>query len=40
VNLEVFVEARSLPSLPEGHYYHHQIIGLQVLRGNVSGGDQ
>jgi len=35
------VEAHSLPSLPEGHYYHHQIIGMQVyeeetLLGEIS----
>ena len=32
-NLEVFVEARNLPKLPEGRYYHHQILGLQVYEG-------
>jgi len=32
-NLEVFVEARNLPKLPEGKYYHHQILGLQVYEG-------
>ena len=34
-NLEVFVEARNLPKLPEGKYYHHQILGLQVYEGEV-----
>jgi 16S rRNA processing protein RimM len=32
-NLEVFVETRNLPKLPEGKYYHHQIMGLQVYEG-------
>src|SRR5512146_636046 len=27
-NQEVFVPASSLPLLPEGEYYHHQLIGL------------
>ncbi len=29
-NLEVFSPARNLPRLPEGQYYHHQLIGLKV----------
>lgn len=32
-NLEVFVETGNLPKLPEGQYYHHQILGLQVFEG-------
>ena len=28
---EVAVQADSLPNLPEGQYYHHQLIGLQVV---------
>lgn len=40
-NLEVYVETRSLPVLPEGHYYQHQILGLYVyeeeeLLGEIS----
>jgi 16S rRNA processing protein RimM len=27
----VYVRADSLPPLPEGEYYHHQLVGLQVL---------
>lgn len=27
----VYVRADSLPSLPEGEYYHHQLVGLQVF---------
>lgn len=27
----VFVTAADRPALPEGEYYHHQILGLQVL---------
>lgn len=29
-NLEVFTKSRNLPKLPEGQYYHHQLIGLKV----------
>jgi len=28
------VDAADLPPLPEGHYYHHQLIGLEVLRAD------
>ncbi len=28
---EVAIQTESLPSLPEGEYYHHQLIGLQVV---------
>ena len=27
----VFVDAIELPELPEGEYYHHQLIGVQVF---------
>ena len=30
-NQMVYVENRGLPRLPEGEYYHHQLMGLQVL---------
>lgn len=30
-NQPVFVKASELPKLPEGEYYHHQLIGLQVI---------
>ncbi len=30
-NLHVYVQASSLPKLPEGEYYHHQLIGLQAV---------
>ncbi|HVP20224.1 MAG TPA: ribosome maturation factor RimM [Anaerolineaceae bacterium] len=30
-NRTVFVRADSLPPLPKGEYYHHQLIGLSVL---------
>lgn len=29
-NLLVFVRTDEIPPLPEGEYYHHQLIGLQV----------
>ncbi len=29
-NLEVFSPTRNLPKLPQGQYYHHQLIGLKV----------
>jgi 16S rRNA processing protein RimM len=30
-NRLAFVPVADLPSLPEGEYYHHQLIGLQVV---------
>lgn len=30
-NKMVYVRAQDLPPLPEGDYYHHQIIGLRVF---------
>jgi 16S rRNA processing protein RimM len=30
-NQVVYVRAEDLPPLPEGDYYHHQLIGLQVV---------
>jgi 16S rRNA processing protein RimM len=30
-NQEVFVAVRELPELPKGEYYHHQLIGLQII---------
>jgi len=27
----VFVRTDTLPNLPEGQYYHHQLIGLQIV---------
>ncbi|HZU86101.1 MAG TPA: ribosome maturation factor RimM [Anaerolineaceae bacterium] len=38
-NLEVYVQAASLPELPEGEYYYHQLIGLRVVdeTGNMLG---
>ena len=30
-NQYLFVRAEDRPSLPEGEYYHHQLIGMQVL---------
>jgi len=30
-NLLVFVKASELPELPEGEYYHHQLLGLSVV---------
>lgn len=27
----LFVKANEIPSLPEGDYYHHQILGLKVI---------
>ncbi|MGC9023149.1 MAG: ribosome maturation factor RimM, partial [Dissulfurimicrobium sp.] len=31
VGLELFLEKVKLPKLPEGEYYWHEIIGLQVM---------
>jgi len=30
-NLDVFTAVRELPTLPEGSFYHHQLIDLQVF---------
>ena len=30
-NQLIYVEKQSLPKLPEGEYYHFQLIGLQVF---------
>jgi 16S rRNA processing protein RimM len=30
-NKTMFIKADSLPELPEGEYYHHQLIGMNVL---------
>jgi len=30
-NQYVFVQSKNIPSLPEGEYYHHELIGLRVL---------
>lgn len=27
----VFIDSRLLPALPEGYYYHYQIVGLEVV---------
>ena len=29
-NKNVFTKAAELPQLPEGEYYHHQLLGLTV----------
>lgn len=33
-NQFVYVRADELPKLPEGRYYHHQLVGLQVVTEN------
>ena len=38
-NQEVFASVRELPSLPEGRYYHHQLIGLEVWEKNTLLGE-
>lgn len=30
-NHMVFIRGEQLPSLPEGEYYHHQLLGLKVM---------
>jgi 16S rRNA processing protein RimM len=30
-NQLVYIRKEGLPSLPEGEYYHHQLLGMQVL---------
>lgn len=34
-NLEVFTSVKDLPTLPEGEYYHHQLIGMQVFEDDI-----
>ncbi len=38
-NLEVFKSTRNLPKLPEGKYYHHVLLGLQVWEGDEHLGE-
>lgn len=30
-NMLVFVSTKNLPALPEGEFYHHELIGLKVI---------
>jgi len=30
-NQRVYIKADTLPELPEGEYYHHQLLGLKVI---------
>ncbi len=30
-NTAVYIKAQGLPELPEGEYYHHELLGLQVV---------
>lgn len=34
-NLEVYTPVQELPALPEGSFYHHQLIGLQVFENEI-----
>lgn len=34
-NQEVFVKTTEIPPLPEGLYYHHELIGLRVYEGEA-----
>ncbi len=38
-NQYVFVQTKTIPLLPKGEYYHHQLLGLKVVddQGNVLG---
>lgn len=38
-NFEVFSKVSALPKLPEGRYYHHQLIGLQVWENDEHLGE-
>ena len=33
-NKRVYIQADNLPELPEGEYYHHQLMGLKVIDEN------
>lgn len=34
VGLDVFAAVKDLPALPDGRYYHHQLIGMRVFEGD------
>jgi len=38
-NQEVFVKTTEVPPLPEGSFYHHELIGLRVYEGEVYLGE-
>ncbi|HSN94200.1 MAG TPA: ribosome maturation factor RimM [Anaerolineaceae bacterium] len=38
-NLEVFVKTAEIPPLPDGSYYHHELIGLRVFEGDIFLGE-
>lgn len=38
-NENVFVCADTLPTLPEGEYYHHELLGLQVYDNKILLGE-
>lgn len=38
-NLEVFVRTAEVPPLPDGNFYHHELIGLRVFEGEVYLGE-
>lgn len=33
-NQSVYIDTKEIPDLPAGDYYHHQLIGLQVISEN------
>ncbi len=33
-NKRVYIKADNLPELPEGEYYHHQLLGMKVIDEN------
>lgn len=37
--LELRIGEEELPALPEGSYYHHQLVGLRVAQESGEGGD-
>jgi len=38
-NKNVFVRVDTLPRLPEGEYYHHELLGLQVYENEILLGE-
>jgi 16S rRNA processing protein RimM len=38
-NQDVFVKTAEVPPLPEGSYYHHQLIGLRVFENDAYLGE-
>ncbi|MEA4811974.1 MAG: ribosome maturation factor RimM [Anaerolineaceae bacterium] len=38
-NQELFIKTSDVPALPEGQFYHHELLGLDVYEGSVFLGE-